>query len=223
MLASGTPSRCSETGRDSRLPVVVSCSGGPRAAVPGVLRVDQPVELTAVEEDPAALRALVDVDAVALVGAHGPVALRTGQLHARGNGGRTAGGSPRPSAQWAPHIGCGPRWTGDTGHPAARPQGAPEHGQGRRLRARGRRRHPGRRHARRRRVRAVRRPDRADRRAAGAGRQRAHHDLEQLRRRRPGAGRPALRRPDQPARSARSSAATRSSRGCTSPASWRWS
>ena len=51
------------------------------------------VELTPVEEDPAALRALVDVDPVALVGAHGPVALRTGQLHA----GRTT-----PDAGWFP-------------------------------------------------------------------------------------------------------------------------
>ena len=64
-------------------------------------------------------------------------------------------------------------------------------------------------------------PIAADRRAARAGRQRADHDLQQLRGRRPGPGRAALRRPDRAARSARSSAATRSSRGCTCPASWR--
>ena len=57
-----------------------------RAAVPGVLRVDEPLELAAVEEDPAALAALVDVDAVALVGPHRALALRAGELHARANG-----------------------------------------------------------------------------------------------------------------------------------------
>ena len=176
------------------MPAVVVPVGGALTAVPGVLRVDQPVQLTAVEEDPAALRALVDVDAVALVGAHGPVALRTGQLHAAETSpdGRWF---PAPSVQGTPHIGL-TRADSDTGHPAAEPQGAPAHGQGRRLRPGGCRRHPGRRHARRGRLRVVRRADRADPRPAGAGRQRADHDLQQLRCRRRCARHPALRRAD---------------------------
>src|SRR3954469_17532206 len=51
--------------------------------VPGVRRVDQPVQLTTVEEDPATVGALVDVHAVAFVGPHHPVALGAGQFHAR--------------------------------------------------------------------------------------------------------------------------------------------
>src|SRR4051812_32062643 len=66
--------------------VVLLSRLGARTAVPGVLGVDEPVELTAVEEDAPAVGALVDVDAVALVGAHRAVAFGTAQLHARPNG-----------------------------------------------------------------------------------------------------------------------------------------
>jgi hypothetical protein len=66
--------------------VVARLLGGPRAAVPVVLGIDQPIELPAVEEDPPAVRALVDVDAVAFVGTHRAVALRAAEFHARATG-----------------------------------------------------------------------------------------------------------------------------------------
>jgi hypothetical protein len=58
---------------------VVRFAGGGRVPVPAPLRVDQVVELAAVQEDAAALAALVDGDAAALVAAHGAVALWTGE------------------------------------------------------------------------------------------------------------------------------------------------
>src|SRR4051812_35458817 len=56
---------------------------GRAVAVPCGLRVDEPVQLATVEEDAAAVRALVDVHAVAFVGPHGAMTLGAGQLHAR--------------------------------------------------------------------------------------------------------------------------------------------
>ena len=76
-------------GRLARAVVVaVGLSRRRRRTVPGVLGVDEPVQLAPVEEDAAAVGALVDVDAVALVGAHGSVTLRAGQFHARATGAR---------------------------------------------------------------------------------------------------------------------------------------
>ena len=74
------------------------CSRRGVGCVPGVLGVHQPLELAAVEEDPAALGALVDVDAVALVGAHRAVALGTGRLHV----GKTSARPRRSSASSPP-------------------------------------------------------------------------------------------------------------------------
>src|SRR5262245_29144947 len=50
-------------------------------AVPRVLRVHQPVQLPAVEEDPATVAALVHDHAAALVLAHSALALGARQLH----------------------------------------------------------------------------------------------------------------------------------------------
>src|SRR5829696_1145832 len=70
---------------DGLLPatLVVAVAGGRLAALPAVLGVDQALELAPVEEDAAAVGALVDGDAAALVGPHEPLALRADQLGAK--------------------------------------------------------------------------------------------------------------------------------------------
>lgn len=52
---------------------------GGHAVGPGVLAIDEALELTSVEEDAATLGALVDMDAAALVGAHVAVAFGAGE------------------------------------------------------------------------------------------------------------------------------------------------
>src|SRR5829696_4641135 len=67
---------------DGLLPatLVVAVAGGRLAALPALLGVDQALELAPVEEDAAAVGALVDGDAAALVGPHEPLALRADQI-----------------------------------------------------------------------------------------------------------------------------------------------
>src|SRR6266487_5244647 len=77
-----------------RLPL----DGSVRVPVP--LRVDQVIELAPVQEDAAALPALVDGDAAALVAAHGAVALGTGE-HALAHG-STSGWVAREAPRGAP-------------------------------------------------------------------------------------------------------------------------
>src|SRR6266545_5781482 len=58
-----------------------------RARAPAGLGIDEPLEFTAIEEDPTAFRALVYVHAVPFVLPHLAMALRTGQVaHAEPNG-----------------------------------------------------------------------------------------------------------------------------------------
>jgi hypothetical protein len=61
--------------------------GGRCAPAPASLGVDEPLQLAAIEEDPATFHALIHVHAVALVLPHLAMALRTGQgAHAEPNG-----------------------------------------------------------------------------------------------------------------------------------------
>src|SRR5262245_61472533 len=60
------------------------------------LGVDQPLEFATVEEDPAALHALVHRDVAALVGTHRAVALWTGQVGHLSSSFRRQLGRPKP-------------------------------------------------------------------------------------------------------------------------------
>jgi hypothetical protein len=65
----------------------VAGGGGRLARAPAGLGIDETLQLTAIEEEPAAVRALIDVHAVPLVLPHLAMALRTGQgAHAEPNG-----------------------------------------------------------------------------------------------------------------------------------------
>jgi len=62
------------------LALVVAVAGARVAALPALLGVDQALELAPVQEDAAAVGALVDGDAAALVGAHVALALGTDEV-----------------------------------------------------------------------------------------------------------------------------------------------
>ena len=80
------------------------------ALVVGALRVDQPLELAAVQEDAAAVASLVDLEAAALVRAHRALALGTNEF---GHVSQSSGVTQRPaggarSGAWSPGRRCRP-------------------------------------------------------------------------------------------------------------------